>query len=46
MKFGIWAPSSAQEALGLDRENRYTCWQDANSKEMHNNRIAFEVLDE
>lgn len=43
-KFGIRIPSSVEEALDIDRENKNTYWYDAIMKEMENVRVAFETV--
>ena len=43
-KFGIKMPSTVEEALALDAENKNTLWYDAIQKEMGNVKVAFEVL--
>jgi len=45
-KFGIRVPQSVDEALAIDRETKTTFWFDAIQKEMKNNRIAFQFLDD
>ena len=44
-KFGIKVPRSVKEALVFDETNGNTFWQDAIAKEMHNNAIAFRILE-
>ena len=43
-KYGIRVPSSVEEAIQIDNENKNTLWQDAIEKEMRNVRIAFKIL--
>jgi hypothetical protein len=45
-KFGITIPQSVEEALRIDKEMNTTYWADAIAKEMKNNRIAFEFINE
>mmetsp|Transcript_24287 Transcript_24287/g.34810 ORF Transcript_24287/g.34810 Transcript_24287/m.34810 type:complete len:1184 (-) Transcript_24287:1334-4885(-) len=45
-KFGIRVPQSVDEALAIDKETKTTFWFDAIQKEMKNNRIAFQFLDD
>jgi hypothetical protein len=45
-KFGITIPQTVEEALRIDKETNTTYWSDAIAKEMKNNRIAFEFLNE
>jgi hypothetical protein len=45
-KFGVYVPRSVQEALDIDRETGTTYWKDAIQKEMTNNRIAFQFLED
>ena len=42
--FGIELPKTVEEALALDVKNGNMLWADTISKEMENNRLAFEVL--
>ena len=42
--FGIELPKTVEEALALDAKNGNMLWADTISKEMENNRLAFEVL--
>ena len=43
-KFGIEVPTSAKDALGLDKKNGNTYWADAIAIEMKNVRAAFKIL--
>jgi hypothetical protein len=45
-KFGIYVPKSVQEALEIDKMTGTTYWKDAIQKEMTNNRIAFQFLED
>jgi hypothetical protein len=45
-KFGIRVPRSVREAYELDTVNNNTYWRAAIAKEMRNNRVAFDILDE
>jgi hypothetical protein len=45
-KFGIRIPTSIDEAIRLDNENKTTLWYDAIMKEAANVRIAFEVKED
>ena len=45
-KFGIKIPTSAKEAIELDRVNGNTLWQDALAKEMYEVGVAFKILHE
>jgi hypothetical protein len=45
-KFGIYVPKTVEEALKIDQETNATFWRDAIQKEMTNNKIAFQILDE
>jgi hypothetical protein len=43
-KFGIQIPTTVDEALAIDEENKNHYWYDAIMKEMKNVRIAFEAV--
>ncbi len=43
-KYGIELPTSVKHAIGIDRKNGNTLWQDALLREMGNVCIAFEIL--
>jgi hypothetical protein len=45
-KFGIRVPGSVRDAYEIDKQNGNTLWRAAIAKEMKNNRVAFEILDE
>jgi hypothetical protein len=45
-KFGIRVPQTVEEALQINKETRTTFWRDAIHKEMKNNRLAFQFLEE
>ena len=45
-KFGIRIPQSIDEALAIDEETKTTFRFDAIQKEMKNNRVAFQFLDD
>jgi len=45
-KFGIYVPTSVEEALNIDKETNTTYWRDAIHKEMTNNRKAFKFLED
>ena len=44
-KYGVLVPITVKEAYMLDKEAGNTLWQDSISKEMKNNCVAFQVLD-
>ena len=44
-KYGVLLPITVKEAYMLDKEAGNTLWQDSISKEMKNNCVAFQVLD-
>ena len=44
-KFGIELPMKVADALDIDRRNGATFWRDAIAKEMKNNAVAFNVLE-
>ena len=46
MKFGIIIPTNMKEAEDEDRKNGNTYWADAVTKEMENNKCAFEFIDD
>lgn len=43
-KFGIPIPTTVDEAIDLDKQNKNTFWYDAIMKEMKNVRVAFEFI--
>ena len=45
-KFGIQVPQTVEEALRIDKETNTTFWRNAIHKEMKNNRLAFQFLEE
>jgi len=45
-KYGIELPTSIKHAKDLDKKNGNTLWVDALDKEMFNNGVAFEILEE
>jgi len=45
-KFGIRVPQTVEEALNIDKETKTTFWRDAIHKEMKNNRMAFQFLED
>ena len=45
-KFGIELPKTIQEALDIDKRTNATYWYDAIQKEMHNVKVAFNILNE
>jgi hypothetical protein len=45
-KFEIYVPKTVEEALKIDQETYTTFWRDAIQKEMTNNKVAFQILDE
>ena len=45
-KYGIEIPTSIAHAERIDTKNGNTFWRDAIDLEMHNNSIAFQVLDD
>ena len=45
-KYGVEVPATVEEAHRLDQKNGNDLWRKAIAKEMKNNRVAFEVLDE
>ena len=45
-KFGIYVPKTVEEALEIDRQTNTTYWKDAIHKEMSNNCLAFQFLEE
>jgi len=44
-KYGIEVPMSVKHAYEIDRQNSNTFWRDAIKKEMFNNGVAFEILE-
>ncbi len=44
-KYGIEIPTSVTHTEQMDAKNGNTFWRDAIDLEMHNNSIAFQVLD-
>ena len=45
-KYGIEIPRDVEHAHEIDSRNGNTMWRDALRKEMYNDRVAFEILDE
>ena len=45
-KFGIYVPRTVDEALEIDKRTNTTYWKDAIHKEMSNNRMAFQFLED
>ena len=45
-KYGIGVPTSVENVIDLDRVNKDTWWQDAISKEMRKEWVAFKILDD
>jgi hypothetical protein len=45
-KYGIELPKSVAEALEIDKRTGTTFWRDAINKEMKNNAIAFQFMDD
>ena len=45
-KHGIYVPKNIKEAYAEDRNNGNTIWQDSIKKEMVNNDVAFEEIDD
>jgi hypothetical protein len=45
-KFGIEVPKSWDDCVRLDKENDNTLWQDSVRKEMNNDRISFQILND
>ena len=45
-KYGVKMPKSIQEAVQLDEQNGNNLWRSAIEKEMKNNKVAFNILEE
>jgi len=45
-KFGIYVPKTIEDALEIDRQTKTTYWRDSIHKEMSNNNLAFQFLEE
>jgi hypothetical protein len=45
-KFGTRAPTSVEETLQIDKDTNTNFWRNAIQKEMTNNKVAFQFLDE
>ena len=46
IKFGVKVPSTVDEALRLDKENKNTLWGDAINKDLKNVLVVFKLLEE
>lgn len=45
-KFGLELPKTVEQALAIDKKTGLSLWRDAIAKEMKNNSVAFEILED